>query len=135
MSRESMSRLHLVYTALCNGLYYFGDYGFRLDWNEEEYENARKELENGAPRSWDAFCSSICHEDIQMQMLVNGKGILFEDVEGEGEHTKTLTLELVNQNWHHITHKVLGEFESENDDANTSDLLLQYILFTDPIYG
>ena len=134
-NKQNNYKLKLVYLALTTGLTYFPDYGFHLEYNPTEYKQAREALEAGAPRPWDSLTNTICIEDIQTQMLVMGFGLTLVDDEGEGDNTQTLNWELIKKNWHHVTDTIKGEFNDENWDANTADLLMQYILFGEIVYG
>ncbi len=134
-TKQNKYKLKLIYFALTTGMPYFVNYGFYLQYDDKEYNEARKALEAGAPRLWDSFSDTICHEDIQTQMIVMGFGLTFVDEEGEGDNTTVLNWELIKKNWHHVTNSVKGEFDDENWDANTADNLMQYILFGEQVYG
>jgi hypothetical protein len=111
------------YNALCNGLSEIRDYGLRVDCNEEHYAQAKAKL------------TSPCYEDILMQMLRDGNTFGFEDVEGEGEYDKQITLEDVHIKMNNVDPTRLVEMLTGNDDAGTADVIIQTVFFDDIIFG
>jgi hypothetical protein len=114
-----------INSLLCDGLYPFGDYGFELGWDKEQYKLCRDKVEH------------LVLEEVQTQMILDGYAIKFIDVEGGGEHNADLTLSAIDK----ALWKFLGE-EPKDDfilcfnrifhgeyDMEDCELVLQYILF------
>lgn len=122
---DNTELLEFIHNILCDGLYHMVNYGFDLDFNEEEYKASKAKLHN----------PNI--EDVQLQMIKDGYGLTFTDVEGEGENTKTLTLDLVRANIDSVPVDVLKKFiGTEADyDAGDADTFLQYLLFREVVFG
>ena len=116
------------HNALCNGLDYFSSNGVTLDLNEKNYQKAKKTLaENGN-------CAP-CYEDVMMQMLRNGDTLDFTDEECEGEYSCKLTLKQVHENVTLTPINHLMNMITENDDAETADVIIQTVLYKDIIFG
>jgi hypothetical protein len=116
------------YNALCNGLGYFSSYGVTLELDEKNYQKAKKTLaENGN--------SAPCYEDVMMQMLKNGDTLDFTDEECEGEYSCKLTLKQVHENISLTPIDHLMNMITENDDAETADVIIQTVLYKDIIFG
>lgn len=120
LSQEEMYQA--LFTLLCEGLYYFPEYGFTLEYSEEEYKEAKKTAREKTV------------EGIQVQMLLNGNGLTFEDQEG-GDNTAVLTLKLVEENISLIPADILAELVTGYADADMSDQALQIILYKEIIFG
>ncbi len=92
-----------------------------VDYNESYYTDAENELlEIGFSND------DICHEDIQAQMLLDGRSIKLLDEEGEW-HDLTLP-SIVGQN---IDWKEL----EDNGDFYDNNAILQTAIFGEVIYG
>jgi hypothetical protein len=134
-TKQNKYKLKLIYCALTTGLPTFAYSGFHLDYDADHYNAARDALNAGAPILWSSYSDSICHEDVQTQMIVMGFPLKFIDDEGEGEGNADLTWELIKKNWKHVPNTIKGEFDDENWDADTADNLMQYVLFGEIVYG
>lgn len=119
---------HLIFTVLCDGLYYFGGYGFRLTYSGKQYNEAADALKAEGK-------IAPCLEDVQLRMLHMGYGLTFQDIEGAGENTKVLTMKLVRDNLDRIPLETLKKIRDEDYDAGDADEALQYILFGELIFG
>lgn len=127
-------KLNLVHSALCSGLPYFVDYGFKLDYNGHEYNKASKALE--AAGDTGKYNTGICIEDVQVQMLRMGYTLKFKGGEGnKASHVSPLNLETIEKNWDKVPLNLLGEYAAENTDAADDDCLMQYLLFGELVYG
>jgi hypothetical protein len=115
--------------ALCNGLGQLSGYGIEVDVHDEDYMTAKKQLKEKNPNN------AICYEDIYMQVLKNGKKITFEDIEGDGEYTKSITLQDVHEKVQNTPFEHLTAMIEENDDAETADVILQTVLYDEIIFG
>jgi len=105
------------YNALCNGLAHIGDYGLEVDFDQKAYDKARKKLEGP------------CYEDVLMQLLRDGGEIIFVDVEGDGEHTTTISIKDVHEKVQKTPFSHLDDMINENDDSVTADVIIQSVLF------
>lgn len=113
----------IILALLCDGLYFFGGYGFALDYSQEEYQLARMDL------------SDPTIEDVQKQMLLMGYGLTFTDLEGEGDQTTILTYDLIKEKLPSCPAKNVQNILNEEYDAEDCDIVLQHILFGEIVYG
>jgi hypothetical protein len=111
------------HNALCNSLNYIYGYGLRLDYDEQDYKDAKVKLNNP------------CFEDVLMQILKDGKTITMEDIEGEGEYTSTITIQDVHDKVQKTPLYHLSRMIHEDDDSETGDAILQIVFFSDIIFG
>lgn len=118
----------MFYNALCNGLDYMSGYGLDLEYDSDDYTQAKETLKktDGA---------SICYEDVLMQMLREGKQLHFIDLENDGEMNSTITLNEVHERVQMAPAKHLIDMSEENDDAITADVILQTVFYTEIIFG
>ena len=117
------------YNAMCNGLGYFQGYGGEVDANQKDYEAAKESLKAKKPNNL------ICYEDVFMEALRMGKKLTFTDIEGEGEYTRSISLEDVHNRVQKTPLRHLQDMIDENDDATTADVILQTVFFEDIIFG
>ena len=113
------------HSALCNGLSQLNGYSVDVDYKKEDYAAAKKTLVEQP--------SNPCYEDVLLQILREGKELQF--VDEEGEDTKTILLADVHTKMSEVPAKFLIEMISENDDADTADVILQTIIYGDIIFG
>ncbi len=113
------------YNSLCNavGTGYMDSYGIKLVYSETMYEKAKNKLTNP------------CFEDVLMQILRDGNGLTFHDIEGDGEYTRTISLEDVHNKVQLTPVIHLQDMINENDDVTTADVILQTVFFDDIIFG
>lgn len=111
------------FNALCNGLAYVTNYGLGLDYEEKEYTEARGKLTNP------------CYEEALMQMLRDGGRLTMVDVEGEGDMTRSICLQDIHERVQHTPLPHLTNMIQENDDAETADVILQQVFFSEIIFG
>lgn len=112
------------YNSLCNGLEYIGSYGLELDFDESEYKECRKGMPQG-----------VCYEDVLMQMLRDGYKLTINDIECEGEYTRSIGIEEVHERVEKTPLRHLSNMINEQDDAETADVILQTVFFEDIIFG
>lgn len=105
----------ILYAILCDGLYYFPSYGFRLAYDQEAYNVSRGKL------------NDPCIEDVQLQMLKDGYGLTFIDM--EGDNTVTLNAALINKNYQSVPVKTILTMLEGDYDAGVADECLQYLLY------
>lgn len=122
-------KLKLVYDCLTTGLPTLALCSFELDYSDKEYKAARDNLAKRMDPD------RICIEDVQTEMLRMGYGLTFIDHENEGEYTKTLNLNLIEQNWDKLRSRELTDYIAENWDADTADNMVQCILFGEVVFG
>lgn len=121
LSNEQLKQLLL--SILCDGLYNFVGYGFELEYSDDEYLAAKSKLTRPSL------------EDVQLQMLLDGFGLEFVDIEGEGDNTAILTWELATENCSLIPSDILGDCLENGGDADSLDLCLQYILYKEQLFA
>lgn len=119
----------IFFNALCNGQYYLGDYGFGLHYNEQEYKQARQDVETQTSEVGEY---SIAWEDVLMQILRNGKKLNLVNV--EEEEIFSITLQDVYTNMALVPTFHLMDMINHKDDAVTADAILQTIFFKDIVY-
>jgi hypothetical protein len=112
------------YNALCNGRGCMNDYGLELEYDADEYKKSRKKLSEG-----------VCFEDVLMQMLRDGYKLTINDIECEGEYTRSIGIEEVHERVEKTPLRHLSNMINENDDAETADVILQTVFFEDIIFG
>jgi len=108
--------------ALCNGAGVLGNYGISLDYTAEARQKALKSLENP------------CREDVWMQIIKDGGNLIFKDSEDEN-NTQVVTLKEVHERVQETPSSHLMDMINENDDAITSDCILQTVIFGEVVYG
>lgn len=112
--------------ALCNGLQYFESYGIVLDYENEEYKEAKKTAkdENGMPP---------CYEDVLVEML--RKGYTLKAIDDNNEETHILTIKKMYEQMKEVPTNTLMEMINERDDADTADIILQVCFIGEHTYG
>jgi hypothetical protein len=116
------------HTALCNGLHYFDGYGLELIYNEDDYKRAKQSLKEQGT-------SSICYEDVLMQILRQGNTLTLTDIECDGDYNADITLDMVHTRVSNVPYNHLMNMINEDDDAETADVIIQYVAFNDIIFG
>jgi len=111
------------YNALCNALYYLSGYGLKMDYKKEHYAQAKSKL------------TSPCFEDVLMQILRDGNTFGVVDVECDGEYSRQISLKDVHEKMSTVDPECLMEMHTENDDAETADIIIQTILYGEVIFG
>ena len=118
------------FNALCNGLGYVQSYGLDLQYDEQEYKDAKLKLQSLKPNE------TICYEDVFMQILKDGGKLNLRDDEDQLENEDNyITLEdvherVANTPTHHLFDMING-----NDDADTGDVIIQQVFLNDVIFG
>ena len=120
------------HNALCNavGTGYMNSYGIELQWNITKYKEAKRKLEMQNAGEYIA-----CFEDILMQILKDGNSLTFKDLEGDGDNDATITLKDIHERVQLTPHGHLMNMISENDDAETADVILQTVFYKEIIFG
>lgn len=119
----------IFFNALCNGLGYMGGYGLELETEKSDYESAKRNLREAAPDS------TICYEDVLMQILREGGELTFVDVECDGEYTRSVSLADVHDRVQRTPLRFLMDMIEERDDAETADVVLQTVFFEEIVFG
>lgn len=119
---------NIFHTALCNVLDYFHGYGIELDFIKKDYELASSKLkaETG---------TTVCYEDVLMQILRDGKELTFIDNECDGEYTRSISIKDVHERVSKTPIRHLMNMINEEDDAETADVVLQTVLYEEIIFG
>lgn len=121
--KQIAEKLDVLNTALCDGLSYFCSYGFQIDYNKEQYKEAKEKLNNP------------CFEDVLIQILKDGNAITFVDVENDGDETSVLTLATFLDRYSLVPSDTIKALKDGDYDANEADDFLQYILFSEITFG
>lgn len=120
------------YNALCNGLGEMSGYGLELEYNGKhslnEYDIAKQHL-------LDEGKTGICYEDVLMQILKDGNTLTMVDIEGDGEYTRSITLQDVHNKVQNTQFGHLMSMINECDDAITADVILQTVFFDEIVFG
>jgi hypothetical protein len=124
--QESETMFH---TALCNGLSYISSYGITLEADKQDYKTASQKLKSEKPNEM------ICYEDVLLEVLRMGKTLTMLDEEGEGENDSTISLSDVHERVSQTPIKFLTDMITENDDAETADVIIQTVFYKDIIFG
>jgi hypothetical protein len=119
---ESLEYFH---TALCNavGTGYIANHGLQMDYSEDEYRLAKDKIADNV------------YEDILIQILKDSGSLTLQDVEGEDAHTKSITIDDVYEKVQLTPPEHLLNMITENDDAETADVLLQTVFYGEIIFG
>lgn len=131
----TISYRSFISNLLSDGLHYFGSYGFYIDWDKNQYRDAKERLSN---QNLDATL-----EDILTEMIVTGGSIDFVLKEGYDVQTTTLTLDMVEKAlWKFLDEEpndwfilAFDRVYHEDYDAVDCDYLLQYILFDEYLFS
>jgi hypothetical protein len=123
----SAQKNEIILNCLCNSSSFSSN--IELDYSSLEYNESKQCLKNYAKRN-----EVICFEDVIMHMLKNGKNFVAKDVE-ESEEDVPFNLKSMHSNFSLIPFRFLSEMIQEQDDADTSDAILQYLILGDHIYG
>jgi len=118
----------IIYNSLCNGLGQLQCYGLELLWNDEDYIEAKKSYYKRIDK-----ISGACYEDILMELITMEKKVVFEDTETEEFFDFKLSNALMNLD--NLPMWAIIQILEENDDAVTADVVLQYCLFNEIIFG
>lgn len=124
------------YNALCNAVStgYMDGYGIEFVYDRGQYKASREHLVQVLEKAESAN-TAVCTEDIWMQILRDGGSLTFEDIEGEGDMTRTITMKDVYERMPIVPNKTLMEMANGEDDASTADIILQCIFFEEVIFG
>lgn len=114
---ERSEKLGILYTALCNGMYYFDAYGI-----------VTKIVD---PKAYKAIDTDI-REDRMIKYIADG-GVI-EILDGD-ETVGNLSLATLEANFDKVPKGTILDFLQENDDADTADIFLQVIAFGEVTYG
>lgn len=115
------------YNSLCNGLSYLMDYGLELKYDSNDYKTAKKTLLENSK-------DTVCFEDVLLQILRNNKTITLIDNEN-GQESVEISILDVHERVGKTPIKHLIDAISENDDAETADVILQTVFYKEVIFG
>jgi hypothetical protein len=124
---EHQESENLFFDALCNGASELAYYDLELDYNYNEYQEAKWILEAQTPDE------TICYEDVMMQMLRSGNTIWVVDSNDDERHP--ITLQLVHDRVANTPIRHLMDAINEHGDATTADCILQTVIYNEVIYG
>jgi hypothetical protein len=126
---EKQEAENIFHSALCNGLGYVGGYGLQLDFDDKDYEKAKKTLKKTSPKE------TICYEDVLVQILREGGELTMIDIECDGEYTSSIKMEDVYERLPLTPTRFLMDMINEEDDAGTADCIIQSVFFKDIVFG
>ncbi len=110
-----------------------GGYGLQFVYEDKDYKKAKKTLT--AKLKKEGKEPGVCMEDVFVEILRNGGKLTFEDVENEGDYTRSITLNDVHERVQKTPIRHLSDMIEENDDATTADVILQTVFYEDIIFG
>ena len=119
----------LIYDCLVDGLPFFPGYGVGMDYTTKAYKAAIKTLKARMPED------RICREDVWAEIVANGGDLVFIDQEDDDKEIGRLNLANVEKHWDAIPHRFMAEYISENYDSNTTDCIIQTLIFGEIVYG
>jgi hypothetical protein len=121
----------MFHNALCNaiGTGYMSSYGLELSYDDDKYKSAKAQLKEKNSTE------SPCYEDVLMQVLRAGGQLTFEDIEGEGDMTRSIKLADVHKRVQKTPFRHLADAINENDDAVTADAIVQTVFFKEVVFG
>lgn len=121
--------IEFFYDALCNavGNDYMDGYGLTLECDDNDFKAAKSTIKQQG--KWP------CLEDVWVQILKDGGELTMVDEEGDGDYTRSITLDTVYEKMPEVPTKYLLEMEEGHDDADTADVIVQTIFFGEIIFG
>ena len=126
---EPQESEEMFHTALCNGLSYISSHGLTLEADEQDYQAAKQSLKSKNPDQ------GICYEDVLLEVLRIGKSLTLIDEEGDGDNNSTISLSDVHERVSQTPIDHLTNMITENDDAETADVIIQTVFYQDIIFG
>lgn len=121
--QESEQHFH---NALCNGIGMIEGYGLRIRYNKSAYQTAKTTLQTSN--------QDVCYEDILMEILRTGGKLILIDEEGD-EGQVSITLSDVHERVSQTPTPHLLNAITENDDAETADVIIQTVFLNEVVYG
>jgi len=116
----------ILHTALCNGLGELAYYSVKEDTKKEIYDSAKSRLKSNG--------NNIFYEDVLLEVIKHeGKLDFVEDLYEDQKHS--IKLSDVHNMGDIVPVGIIMAFINEEDDADTADTLLQYLLFGEVTYG
>lgn len=119
----------MFFNAMCNALSYMGGYGLTIDYDDAAYESAKKRLQEKSPNE------IVCFEDVLMEILRSGGTLTMKDEEGDGDMTRSITLNDVHERVQKTPIRQLIDMYTQNDDGDTADNILQTVFFEEIVFG
>ena len=125
-------KLTVLQACLEDGLPFFPAYGLELSYDDAQYDAARASL---AARVGE---DEVCREYVWVEIVRNGGELIFTDNENDGEEVGRLSLTGMEQNWPKLmveAPRSMAEYISEDYDSNSTDNIMQVLLFGTIVYG
>jgi len=70
-----------------------------------------------------------------MQLLKDGGTLTLVDIENDGDMTSTINIQDVHERVQHAPASRLLEMANQEDDADTGDVILQTVFFSEVVFG
>ncbi len=125
----------IIYNSLCNGLSQITHWGYKFDFIDEHYNQAKQQLKAEKPNE------EICIEDILMKILLNDNPIYFfeEDdipilIDINENLISKMYLKDCLKNLDNLPNWVVAGFLIGNDDSEQADIVLQFCIFGEVIF-
>ena len=115
----------IFYNSLCNG-HQIAYYGLQLDYDEKEYDKAKKRLVKKGERA--------CLEDVWMEILRGGGTLTLVDEEN-GMDASTINLQDVHDKVQLSDFRHLLDAINEKDDSDTAEVILQCVFYGKVVFG
>lgn len=121
----------IFHNALCNECGMFASGSVAIDYSQEDYIRAKENIL--------AQGISPCIEDVLLQILKDGGTLTTEDQECEegedSEYNVSITLADVHARVGNTPIEHLTNVLTDNDGAETADVVLQTVFFQEVIFG
>ncbi len=102
----------------------------KFSFFDQDYEAACDKLKAETNRT-----STICYEDVLMQILRDGKKLSIIDLENGGDYSVSIDLNDVHERVALTPLRHLMDSINENGDAVTADCILQSVFFKEVVFG
>jgi hypothetical protein len=127
---------NIFYTSLCDavGTGYMNGYGIELMCDRSQYKDSKEHLLRVMEEK-ELMNTSVCYEDVLMQVLRDGGTLTFVDHEGDGYMTRTISLKEVHERVEKTPLTCLTNIIKMNSDSSDADAVLQTVFFEEIIFG
>jgi hypothetical protein len=117
---------NMFHDALCNGLEGLYLCGNVLQYDPQQYKQAKSRLKESS--------DDVCYEDVLLQILRDGGWLKLVDTENFGDES-TISLQNIHTEMPNVPIKYITQTLDGTGDAFTSEAILQYVFFGEVIFG